>query len=350
MLNHKIYFMKTKGLYLLTIVFFIAVTQSLISCKKESSTTSASPLTSAQAIQIQNADAQDAIADKTEEDVDNNLDELQNNNYSAGSKKSADVGLTDTVVITVDHPDTTTFPKVVTINYYNYRDSSTVEPITKNGEIIVTINRANASHPLLISRTIEFNNFKINTDSTTLILNGTRTVNRTKAVVKLTDLALAKISVTDNITSAMKFAVATTGKIDTLTFTRNVDKTRIAIAYYKNVNYNANKSTLYNLAHLRFKHLPSLDALKYTGTVAGFNERDSAYTKTITDTLVIKVYKGSPVITAGAMEYEVGYSLYFISFKEDPVHPHFTLVTITDQNGKTKSFDRRFGRVFRKWW
>jgi hypothetical protein len=150
----------------------------------------------------------------------------------------------------------------------------------------------------------------------------------------------------------MHFAIATTGGTDTLTFTRNVNRTRIAIAYYKNVNYIAGEPA-YNLKHLRFRHLPSLDALKYTGTVTGFNERDSAYTKTITDTLVIKVFKGSPVITTGTMTYSVGVPLqvYDISFKEDPSHPHFTLVTVTNElTGKTKSFDRRFGRLFRRWW
>jgi len=344
--------MKTRNI--IAGVAFLMVTGSLLltNCKKDSSTTSSnSSLTSQQTTQVQNSDAQDAIADKTEEDVDNNLDELQNNNYTVSTAKSAFGGLNDTVVITVDHPDTTTFPKVVTIWYYSYQDSSNNEPITKDGEIIVTIDRANASHPLLISRAIVFNDFKITTDSTTLILNGTRTVNRVKAVLKLTNLAVAKTSVTDDITSAMKFAVVTTGNTDTLTFTRNVNRTRIAIAYYKNVNYVAGQTTLYNLKHLRFKHLPSLDALKYTGTVTGFNERDSAYTKTITDTLVIKVFKGSPVITIGTMTYSVGTALYDISFKEDPSHPHFTLVTVTnEQTGKTKSFDRRFGRKFNKWW
>jgi len=44
------------------------------------------------------------------------LDELQNNNYGATISKSLLANLTDTVVITVDHPDTTTFPKIVTLN------------------------------------------------------------------------------------------------------------------------------------------------------------------------------------------------------------------------------------------
>jgi hypothetical protein len=97
--------------------FFIAGILSLYSCKKESSGSGGNPLTGKQTIQVQNTDAQDAIADKTEEDIDSKLDELQNNNYAVAGMKSYLSNLTDTVVITVDHPDTTTFPKVVTLTY-----------------------------------------------------------------------------------------------------------------------------------------------------------------------------------------------------------------------------------------
>jgi len=63
---------------------------------------------------VLNSDAQDALADKTEEDIDNNLEELQNNNYVVAVTKSFEAGTpTNSVVITVDHPDTTTFPKVI---------------------------------------------------------------------------------------------------------------------------------------------------------------------------------------------------------------------------------------------
>jgi hypothetical protein len=348
--------MKKRNIIIGVIFLFIAGSLSLISCKKESSTTTTTSLTGQQTEQVQNSDAQDAIADKTEEDVDNNLDELQNNNYQTSGKKSAFASLTDSLVITVDHPDTITFPKVVTLNYYNYQDSSTNEPITKNGEIIVTINRPDANHPLQITRKIQFINFTVITDSTTVTINGTRQVDRSKATVTfsgLEDLQEAKISVTDSITTPvpLRYAIATTGSTDSLIFTRNVNRVRTAIAYYKNINFDADKERVYNLLHLRFKHQPSLDELTYTGTVTGLNERDSAYTKTITSTLEISVYKGSLVITAGAMTYVAGSSSYDITFQEDPAHPHFTLVTVTNnQTGKTKSFDRRFGRRFYKWW
>ncbi len=341
--------MKTRKIIFWLFFFFTAVTFSITSCKKD--TTSSTSFTSQQTAQVQNSDAQDAIADKTEEDVDNKLEELQNNDYAAANMKSFAVGLTDTVVIAVDHPDTTTFPKVVTLTYYNYTDSSSNEPITKNGTITVTVNRSNSNNLKLISREFDFADFAVTTDSTTIIINGTRTVNRTKAALQLTGLQLARISVTDNITATLSYAVATTGKTDTLKFTRDVNRTRTAISHFKNVKFKAN-APAYNLTHLDFKHIASSDTITYDGSVTGVNEKGNTYTKTIASTLEITVYKGSLIISTGTMSYATSAGdSYSILFEQDPSHPHLTLVTVTNnQTGKTKSFDRRFGRIFNKWW
>lgn len=337
--------------FILGLIFLVGITGiSLTSCQKSSNSPATTTFTAQQTEQVQNSDAQDALADKTEEDVDNNLDELENNNYNSSVTKSGLSNPTDTLIITVNHPDTTTFPKVVTLSYYSYVDSSADEPITKNGTITVTISLADPTHPKLVTRSMEFTNFAITTDSTTVILNGTRTVDRVKATLKLS-WQLARISVTDNITAALKYAVVTTGSVDTLSFTRNVSKVRTAIAYYKNVNFKANDPA-YNLTHLRFRHEPSLDTLSYTGSVTGINEKGNTYTKTITSPLEITVYKGSLVITSGTMTYvtSAGDS-YSITFEQDPSHPHFTQVTVENvTTGKTKTFDRRFGRLFKKWW
>lgn len=346
--------MKRRNIITGMAVLFLAGGLSFTSCKKDdtaSTNPNSTSITIQQAIQVQNSDAQDAIADKTEEDIDNKLEELENNNYSTLTTKSEIAGLTDTVVFTVDHPDTTTFPKVVTLTYYSYQDSSTTENITKNGEIIVTINRSDTRHPRLISRSFVFDDFAVTTDSTTIILNGTRLVKRTKDALKLTGLEFARISVTDSIKASLKYSVATTGKTDTLKFTRNVSKLRTAIAHYRNMNYVAGALND-NLRNLRFRHFPSLDSLTYSGTVTGINEKGDEYSKTITSPLIIIVYKGSLVITAGTMTYTVGTAdSYQITFEQDPEHLHFTLVTIKDNNtDKTKSFDRRFSHIFKKWW
>jgi hypothetical protein len=326
--------------------FFLAGALSFTSCKKESSSSTGNPLTSAQTIQVQNSDAQDAVADKTEEDIDSKLDELQNNNYAVSGTKSYLANLTDTVVITVDHPDTTTFPKVVTLTYYSYVDSSANEPIIKNGKIIVVISSANPTHKKLVSRAFLFDNFAVTTDSTTVLLNGTRLVSRQKESVKFNGLLAVRISVTDNITAATRWAVVTTGSSDTLKFTRNVNKVRTAISHFRNVFYKPG-----DLLHFFFRHVASSDTITYTGTVTGIDEKGDNYSKSITSPLTVTEYKGSLIVSSGEMTYTAGSDSFNITFKEDPAHKHFTLITITNNlTGKSKSFDRRFGRIFRRWW
>jgi hypothetical protein len=345
--------MKSRNYFIGIFCLFAAGTLSLTSCQKNSLTPSSSTsLTNQQAIEIQNSQAQDAIADKTEEDVDAKLEELQNNGYSSVLAKSAlAAGLTDTVVITVDHPDSVYFPKVVTMTYYSYKDSSNNDVIIKNGVIKVNISLANSNHPRLVTRAFTFTNFSVTTDSTTVIVNGTRTVNRTSDSYKLTGLTWARLSVTDNITAALNYAVVTTGSNDSLKFTRNVSKVRTAISHFRNVNYNAS-DLAYTLKHIKYVHAPSLDSLSYLGTVTGLNEKGNTYTKSVQDKLIIVNYKGSLVIESGAITYTVGTTeSYLITFSEDPNHMHFTLVTVKNNNtGKSKTFDRRLGGKFKKWW
>jgi hypothetical protein len=337
--------MKT-GKFVCRLYFFLLIGGlSLYSCKKES-LNPVNTLTPQQAIQVQNADAQDAVADKTEEDIDNKLDELENNNYSTASLKSFMADLTDTVVITVDHPDTTTFPKVVTLTYYNYKDSSANEKIIKNGKITVTITSAIPNHRRLVSRTFLFSNFAVTTDSTTIKLNGTRVVSRVKATLRFNGLQSLRISVTDNITAVMNFAVVGTGKTDTLKFTRNVSRVRKAVYHFRNIIYVPG-----DLIHFLFRYIASSDSITYTGTVTGINEKGDAYSNTISSPLIVILYRGSLVIKEGTIEYVVGTDSYRITFAADPAHPHLTLVTIKNNTtGNSISFERRFGRIFRRWW
>jgi hypothetical protein len=340
--------MKIRKFVFRLIFFFVAggLSLYLYSCKKDSSNPSNNNLTNQQAIQVQNADAQDALADKTEEDIDNKLDELENNNYSVTSSKSYLAGLTDTVVITVDHPDTTTFPKLVTLTYYSYKDSSANENITKNGKITVTITSANPNHRNLVSRAFVFSNFAVTTDSTTIMMNGTRIVDRQKASLKFNGIQSLRVSVTDDITAAMNFALVTTGQSDTLKFTRNVNKVRTAVYHFRNVIYRP-----LDLVHFLFRYVASSDTITYTGTVTGINEKGDAYSKSITSPLTVTLYKGSLIVSSGTLTYVVGTDSYQITFKADPAHKHLTLVTITNNlTGNSISFDRRFGRIFRRWW
>jgi hypothetical protein len=338
--------MRTEKFVFRLIFFILAGSLSLNSCKKDSSNSGNKTLTSQQTIQVQNADAEDALADKTEEDIDNKLDELQNNNYAVSGTKSYLANLTDTVVITVDHPDTTTFPKVVTLTYYSYRDSSTNENIIKNGKITVTITSAFPNVRKLVSRAFVFNNFSITTDSTIFTLNGTRLVNRQKAAFKFNGIQSLRISVTDNITALTNFTIVTSGKTDTLKFTRVVDKVRTAVYHFRNVIYKP-----LDLIHYLFRYVASSDTITYTGTVTGINEKGEAYSKNITSPLMVTLYRGSLVISSGTINYTAGTESYQITFEADPSHKHLTLVTIKNNStGNTLSFDRRFGRIFRKWW
>lgn len=341
--------MQTRMIFVALFLFF-AGEWIFIACKKDKSGSS-DTFTNERTIQVQNADAQDALADKTEEDIDNQLEELQNDNYSFTSTKSDVTTLTDTVIISVNHPDTTTFPKVITLTYYNYKDSCATENIWKNGQITVNINCPDTKHPRMISRAFAFHKFTITTDSTIVLLSGTRLVNRQKDAVAMENLNWARISVTDNISAALSYSIIDFGQTDTLSFTRKVNKIRTAITHYKNINFK-NGDPVYNIKNLRFKHYPSFDSLKYTGSVSGANEKGEPYTKTVTSPLIITGFKGSLIVTSGTISYVVGNGVSDeFSFREDPAHKHFTLVTVQDTStGDTKSFDRRFGRTFKKWW
>jgi hypothetical protein len=338
--------MKMRKLVFRLFFFLLSGALFISSCKKDNSSSNKDPLSAGQTIQVQNSDAQDAIAEKTEEDIDNKIDELENNNYSIVTGKSMLIDLTDTLVITVDHPDTVTFPKVITFHYYNYKDSCANETIIKDGTITITVKSSNPDIKRLVSREFVFNNFAVTTDSTIVIINGTRTVDRQNASLKLTGLLYARISVADNIYDTLKFDIVTTRETDTLHFTRNTNKVRTAIAHFKNVLYDPLHPLL-----IYYKHVPSADSLTYTGTVTGINENEDEYSKTITEQLVITVYQGSLVITSGEMTYTVGSDTYDITFQADPDHKHLTLVTVTNTaTGESVSFDRYFGRKYRKWW
>jgi hypothetical protein len=177
-------------------------------------------------------------------------------------------------------------------------------------------------------------------------MNGTRIVSRQKASLKYNGIQTLRVSVTDNITAATNFAIVATGKIDTLRFTRNVNKVRTAVYHFRNVIYRP-----LDPIHFLFRYVASSDTISYTGTVTGIDEKGDAYSKTITSPLEVTLYRGSFVISSGAITYVAGTDSYDISFEVDPSHKHFTLVTIKNNlTGNSMTFDRRFGRIFRRWW
>ena len=334
--------MKTRKTgYILLITAFCGFL--ITGCKKDNSTST--PLPGTEVSQVQNADVQDAIADKNESDIDNTLDQLQVSNYSVSALKDAFVMPTRT--ITVDHPDSTTFPKVITIIYNNFQDSTATESFVRNGEIDITVTAG--SNKQLVTRTQVFKNYSVTTDSTTITVSGTRTVTRTALTAKFNGFTSLRVTATDQITADLSYAITKTGDTDSLKFTRIVDKTRSTFLHYNN----AGGSTWQTI---RFKNVPAEDTVKWYGTVTGVNENDNTYSKGVSagDPIVMTFYNGTPVLSSGTLNLNIEATTtksFTFTFKEDPDHLHLTLVTVTNNNtGKTKSFDRRISRKLIKWW
>ena len=344
--------MKLKKSFITVASAALIVSLTFVGCKKDSSKTTdnSTTLTSSEQTQVLNSDAQDAIADKTEQDVDKSLDVLQNNNYDQNSLKSD----SNPITITVDHPDSTTFPKVVTITFTNYTDSLAAEKFTKNGTITVTIT-ADASNKKLITRVQKFSNFSIATDSTTVTVNGTRTVTRTNASNNFAFNGLKvpasfKSTVIDHIQADLHYSVNSTSEVDS--FTRVVDKNRTSIVYFKNVGGEYWKTK-------KYVSDGNKDSVTYTGSVTGNNEKGFAYSKivSVSTPLVVQFFNGKPYVTSGTMLCTVtdptstaNSKAYTITYKESSSNAHNTLVTVTnDKTGKSYSYERKLGRKFRKW-
>jgi hypothetical protein len=195
--------------------------------------------------------AQDeAYVDALYEEVDNmvisEISALDENNYVNSGLKSTTDDICYTV--TVDHPDTTTFPKVITIDFGDgcsliFNDDT----ITRKGQIIVTITDRwfvpGASH------SITFNNFSIND----VKIEGTRTITN----LGLNDQNHLEMSI-----------VLENGKVtfnDTAWVTRNAN-------------------------HLRewIRHMdPMNDTILITGWASGINILGEEYTREITEPLVL---------------------------------------------------------------
>ncbi len=316
----------------------------ITSCTKDD-TSDSSSLSSQQVKLVQNLDLQDAVADRVDQDADNSIDELQAQNYQVLATKS--VLVSGSITITVDHPDSTFFPKIVTIVYSNYQSGNSDETFIRNGEISVVINAQ--ANKQLITRNYTFKNFSVTTDSTIVTVRGTRVVARTAQKLKYNGLQSLRIINTDQITSDLRFSIVRTGDTDTLKFTRAALKERSAYLHFENVGGNTWKT-------IRFRNTPAKDTIIYSGTVTGINEKGDSYSKSVktSDPLTIVFYEGVPVMISGTMEYSVtgaNAASFTITYKQDLTHPRMTLVTVTNNATQaTHSFDRRLGRRHLRWW
>jgi hypothetical protein len=243
---------------MLAVTVGILLTQS---CSKDNTgTLTSNDLTAAQ---------DDAYASALEQDVDNtvisNVTSLDANSYSPVGMKSTD-GDGSCVNITVSHPDSTHFPKVITLDY---GDGCTTifngDTITRKGQIVITL--TNRWFVAGAQQIVTFNNFFIND----VQIEGTKTITN-KGLNNKNHLE-------------MEFQLEN-GKItfnDTAYITRNADHIWEWIRSWN----------------------PLTDTISITGSANGINVKGQNYERLITSPLILvhcPEYHWRWVIVAGTVQ------------------------------------------------
>jgi hypothetical protein len=314
---------------------FIAVTIFIVSCTKDKTTTNSGGFTSSQVLQAQDAETQDAVVQTIDNDVDQNLTTLQENNFTGGLKESEGC-----ITVTVDHPDTIYWPKVIQI-HYDCSDTINGEIFTRSGGIIVTMDTLPGANTKYwrthFKRTIDFDNLNFTSDSSGILINGTRTNYRKSATLKFVDDERI-IHAHDSIVSDIILTLSYDGALKNIT--RNVNR--------------IHNSTFYDLGipliH-RIKYVPEFakDTIVITGDVTGMDAAGADYLRRITRPLVITYcpfWPHNAIIFSGAITQTIDTSNIIFTYAGDGCK---TLVTI-DNNGITKVIERKFRRRFHRWW
>jgi hypothetical protein len=293
--------------------------------------------------EAQQSESNDAMADKVEQDLDNNLDNLESNGYSILPGKSA---IADCVEITIDSTTKALgWPRTVTFTY-SCQDTVNREVISQSGTINVIVSRGKwTTGGYLYTRAIHFTDYTVTIDSISAFnlatspsikISGTRTVTRTKITPYLSaDKQLLRIVINDSIKSDMNFHI---NYGDTsVTFTRNVDRERSAYLHFRKPFH-------------RWLNVIDEDTLTLTGPVTGVNARGFTYTRDITIPLLFTfcpIWPHNLIISSGNIYLSnsngaVGNITYTATGCK-------TTVTLT-VNGKSKIITRAFGRRFHRWW
>ncbi len=234
------------------------------SCDKKDDNNLSTPISDDEVMMAEDNAMADAIFEETDATVESAASQLDMSGYSVATLKST----TDAPcrVVTVDFPDTTRFPKVITIDY---GDGCTYvfngDTIVKKGQIVITVTgRYFATGS---SRIVEFVNFYVND----IKIEGTRTI---------TNLGL-------NNAGHYEFSIQLEGgKIvvnDTLQFTRESQRKRELI--------------LGNIFDT------SDDEMYITGEAHGVNFRGEQYVRTIIEPLHLT---SCLFIVSGKIESQVG--------------------------------------------
>lgn len=157
MLNLNSKTMKRKNL-IRPIIVLAVTTLIVVACEK--SDAPAVTLTSEDIILAKDDVAADDIYTEIDASVLEKISDLENSDYQVVTEKSA-LGDFPCLVVTVDYPDTTRFPKVITLDY---GEGCTVilhnDTITKKGEIIITV--TDRRFVVGSKHIITFDNFYVN--------------------------------------------------------------------------------------------------------------------------------------------------------------------------------------------
>jgi hypothetical protein len=307
----------------------------------------------------QDAESQDAVSSKVESDVDNTADNVESNDFNTTLSKAAlDNGITVSNISnnspTANGPDTTNFPKTITL-VYNLSDTINGEHITQTGTVTITVNVPSGKKPWrnFITRTVTFANFKVTTDSSSFTTNGTRTIKRISVTTTPNPIVqtgasttLSKtVTIVDSITSSLTFNILYGTVNDTVT--RIVNRTRTSVLNY----VRAAMAIPANANIHKWIAIPKLNTVTLNGTVTGRNAKGSAYTRLITTPLVGSFCQHFPYnpMLAGVMTLTIGSDTPFtITYVADAADCK-TTATIT-RNGVTKPLNRKLSLSFKKWW
>ena len=334
--------MKAKKIYSLASILLIGGVIIFFSCKKDNSSNNMS-LTSSQVNEAQQSESDDALADKVEQDMDNNMDNLESNGYSSSTAKSA---IADCVGITIDSiTNAGGWPRNITFTY-NCQDTVNDEVISQLGTINVVVTRGvKTSGGYLYKRDITFTDYKVTIDSVSTFnlatspsikITGTRTVTRTNIKPYLSDNnKMLRLVINDSIKSDMSFSIKYGDS--TYTFTRFVDRQRNAFLHFSKPFH-------------RWISVIDNDTLTLTGPVTGTNARGYNYTRNITTPLLFTfcpLWPFNLIISSGEIDLSNSNGVTgTITYAATGCK---TIVTLT-VNGKSKIITRNFGRRFHKWW
>jgi hypothetical protein len=337
--------MKRKRLVSAALIGFVIVAMLASSCKKDKSSSSSSTETTSTVNQVQASESQDAVSDKVETDVDNQIDDLEANNFSLSAAKTASDS--SCVTITVDSTGGKSWPKTVTL-VYNCQETINGELFDQSGTVIVTVDTTNINGERGYTRKVNFIDYALTTDSSTLILNGTRTLTRTKIKKEISsDLKKYRLEMIDSITSNLSFSVKYldyngSGLDTTVTFTRVTAKSRDMVLNFTRVG------TL-----RKWTSVLKNDTITFNGKVTGIDIIGKNYERTIISPLIVTfcpIWPHTPVISTGTIELTVnGTNLASISYSAIDCVTSATLTT-ADGKVKNKKINRKFGFHLNRWW